>query len=54
MEKSGYVSELIADGTDEAEERRQPAGIGECCSSVPGGERGGRSGGIPGQCCTVQ
>ena len=23
MEKSGYVSELIADGTDEAEERRR-------------------------------
>ena len=38
MEKSGYVSELIAEGTDEAEERRRNLQGGERRSAIPGGK----------------
>ena len=48
MEKSGYVSELIADGTDEAEERRRNLQELVNAPAVPGGKRRGRPGRIPG------
>jgi DNA helicase-2/ATP-dependent DNA helicase PcrA len=55
MEKSGYVSELIAEGTDEAEERRpQSSGTGECCLAVPGGKRRREFGGVFGVGCVVE